>query len=151
MYIKNNSLVDFGSLKLDTNAIELHSLSDEDIRLPYSGVLPRQMYPASSAYIYFNIQISQEVIVFLVVNMKNGKQKKCSLSASNEELISLLDKFFQQSREKTGLSRYCLGLWWAHYIDWKKVVERPTRLLNTISTLSMKDRNMLKEHIMDSI
>ena len=101
MHIKNSIVADFGNFKLDTDAVGLRSLSDEDIKLPYTGVLPQQMALASSAYIYFNVQVTQDVNVVLVVTMKNGMQMKRPLRTSNEELISLLDEFFEQTLEST--------------------------------------------------
>ena len=139
MHIKNSIVADFGNFKLDTDAVGLRSLSDEDIKLPYTGVLPQQMALASSAYIYFNVQVTQDVNVVLVVTMKNGKQMKRPLRTSNEELISLLDEFFEQTLES--------GLWWAHYIDWKKIVTKPARLLSAISTLSINEKKSLKDGI----
>lgn len=151
MHIKNSIVANFGNFELDTSAVELHSLSGEDIKLPYTGVLPQQMSLATSAYIYFNVQVTQDVNVVLVVNLKTGKQMKRPLRMSDEELISLLDEFFKQPGQSTGLSSYYLGLWWAHYIDWKKIVTEPDRLLNVVSTFSINDKNYLKKHIMDDI
>jgi len=151
MHIKNSIVANFGNFELDTSAVELHSLSGEDIKLPYTGVLPQQMSLATNAYIYFNVQVTQDVNVVLVVNLKTGKQMKRPLRISDEELISLLDEFFKQPSQSTGLSPYYLGLWWAHYIDWKKVVTGPDRLLGVISTFSINDKSYLKKHIMDDI
>lgn len=151
MHIKNSIVANFGNFELDTSAVELHSLSGEDIKLPYTGVLPQQMSLATSAYIYFNVQVTQDVNVVLVVNLKTGKQMKRPLRMSDEELTSLLDEFFKQPSQSTGLSPYYLGLWWAHYIDWKKIVTGPDRLLNVISTFSINDKNYLKKHIIGDI
>ena len=151
MQIKKSILADFGNFELDTSAVELRSLSDEDIKLPYIGVLPQQMSLATTAYIYFNVQVTQDVSVVLVVNLKTGRQMKRPLRVSDEELISLLDEFFKQPSQSTGLSPYHLGLWWAHYIDWKKIVTGPDRLLSVISTFSINDKNHLKNHIMDNM
>lgn len=151
MHIKNSIVANFGNFELDTNAVELHSLSGEDIKLPYTGVLPQQMSLATNAYIYFNVQVTQDVNVVLVVNLKTGRQMKRPLRMSDEELISLLDEFFKQPSQSTGLSPYYLGLWWAHYIDWKKIVTGPDRLLGVISTFSINDKSYLKKHIMDDI
>ncbi len=68
---------------------------------------------------------------------------------SSEKMILLMDKFFGQSMSATGLSEYWLGLWQAHYIEWRKVMKVPTLLLNVLSTLSLRDRKLLQEHIMD--
>ena len=149
MHIKNSLLADYGNFELDMSAVGRCSLSSEDIKLPYTGVLPKQMSKASNAYIYFNIQATQEVSVVLVVNAESGRQTKRPLLVSNEEMISLLDDFFKQSWENTGLKQYYLGLWWAHYIDWKKIVTGPDRLLTIMSTLPIQDKKFLKKHIMD--
>ena len=151
MHIKNNIVADFGDFELDTSAVGLCSLSDEDIKLPYTGVLPQQMSLATTAYIYLNVQVTQDVSAVLVVKLKTGKQIKRPLRISNAELISLLDEFFKQPSQSTGLSSYYLGLWWAHYIDWKKIVTGPNRLLSVISTFSINDKNYLKKHIADNI
>lgn len=72
---------------------------------------------------------------------------KRPLRASNEELISLLDEFFKQPIESTGMKPYYLGLWWAHCIDWKKIVTKPDRLLSAFSALSINDKKMLRDRI----
>ena len=151
MKIKDSILEGYGNFELDLNSIGMRSLSDEDIKLPYTGVLPLQMSLSITAYIYFNVQVTQDTSVVLVVNLKTGRQMKRPLWVSDKELISLLDEFFQQPSQSTGLSSYYLGLWWAHYIDWKKIVTRPNRLLNVISTFSINDKNNLRDHIMDNI
>lgn len=151
MHIKNSIIADFGNFELDASAVTLRSLSDEDIKLPYAGVLPQQMFLATDAYIYFNVQVTQNVNVVLVVNLENGKQMRRPLQVSDEELISLLDEFFGQPSQVTGLKPYYLGLWWAHYIDWKKVVTGPDRLLSIISSLSINDKSKLKNHMNDAI
>lgn len=142
MHIKNSIIADYGDFELDTSAVKLFSLSTEDIKLPYTGVLPQQMSIAADAYIYFNVQVTQEVSVVLVVNLKNGKQIKRPLRVSNEELIFLLDEFFKQPSQSTGLKSYYLGLWWAHFMDWKKIVTRPDRLLSIISSFSINDKKL---------
>ena len=84
MHIKNSLLADYGNFELDMSAVGRCSLSSEDIKLPYTGVLPKQMSKASNAYIYFNIQATQEVSVVLVVNAESGRQTKRPLLVSNE-------------------------------------------------------------------
>lgn len=151
MKLKDSILESYNNFELDIDSISMCSLSDEDIKLPYTGVLPQQMSLATTAYIYFNVQVTQDVSVVLVVNLKTGKQMKRPLQVSDAELISLLDEFFKQPSQSTGLSSYYLGLWWANYIDWKKIVTEPDRLLNVISTFSINNKNYLKKHIMDNI
>lgn len=150
MYIKNSIITDFGNFELDISAVDLHSQSGEDIKLPYTGVLPQQMSPASSAYIYFNVQPTHDINVVLVVNMESGKQMRRPLLVSNEELISSLDGFFNKSWENNGLQEYYFGLWYAHYIDWRKFVIMPNLLLNLISTFSLNDRMYIKRRIIET-
>ncbi len=149
MQIVNSIIEDFGGFTLDTSAIGLRSISDTDIKLSYNSALPRQMSPASNAYVYINVQLAQGARIVLVVEKKDGKILKRPLAASSEDIVSLLDKFFNQSHEATGLSEYWLGLWQAHYIEWRKITKGPDLLLNILFTLSEQDRRFLQKHMMD--
>ena len=148
MHIVNSIAANFGDFKLDTSAVGMRSISDTDIKLPYTGLLPEQMPAVSSAYVYLNVQLAQGVRLVVVVNGK-GKEIKRPLKASSEEIIALLDKFFNQQMDDTGVALYWLGVWQAHYIEWKKIVTGPDRLLNILSTLSVTDREFLQKHMMD--
>lgn len=150
MHIVNSMAVDYGSFTLDAKAVEMRSISEKDIKLPYKGPLPEQMKPAASAYIYLNVQLSQGVRLVLNVQA-HGKSIKRPLQASSEEIIALLDRFFGQEQHDTGLDLYWLGLWQAHYTEWKKIVTGPDRLLEILSTLSVTDREFLMKHMMDGL
>lgn len=149
MQIVNSMVEDFGGFILDTSDIGLRSISDTDVKLPYNGDLPKQMSPASSAYVYINVQLAQGARVMLVVEKKDGKTLKRPLAASSEDILSLLDGFFNQAHEATGLSEYWLGLWQAHYNEWRKITRGPDLLLNILFTLSEQDRKFLQKHMMD--
>lgn len=148
MQIVNSMVEDFGGFTLDASAIGLRSISDTDVKLPYNGALPKQMSPASSAYVYINVQLAQGARAVLVVEKKDGKTLKRPLAASSEDILSLLDEFFNQPHEATGLSEYWLGLWQAHYIEWRGVTKWPSFLLDIFSTLPEKDRKFLQKHLM---
>ncbi len=149
MKIVNSMVEDFGGFTLDASAIELRSISDTDIKLPYNGALPKQMSPASNAYVHINVQLAQGARMVLAVEKEGGKTLKRPLAASSEDILSLLDRFFNQSHEDTGLSEYWLGLWQAHYIEWRKITKGPDLLLNILFTLSEQDRRFLQKHMMD--
>lgn len=148
MHIVNSIMANFRDFKLDTSAIGMRSISETDIKLPYTGLLPDQMSAASNAYVYLNVQLAQGARLVLVVK-GNDKSIKRPLEASSEEIITLLDKFFSQHMEDTGVTQYWLGVWQAHYIEWKKIVTGPDHLLAILSTLSVKDREFLQKHMMD--
>lgn len=149
MHIVNGMTTDFGNFKLDPSAVTLRSLSETEIKLPYTGPLPDQMSTASSAYIHFNVQVAQGVRIVLVADGTQRKANKCVVAASSEEIIRMLEDFFNQDQGDTGVAKYWLGLWQAHYIEWKRIVTGPDRLLTILSTLSVKDREFLQKHMME--
>lgn len=91
MHIVNSMAANFGKYDLDVSAVGMRSISETDIKLPYTGVLPVQM-SASSAYVYLNVQLAQGARLVLVAHGK-GKDIKRPLEASSEEIIALLDGF----------------------------------------------------------
>lgn len=135
--------------ELDTNGIGLRSMSEKDIKLPYTGTLPQQMSSVSSAYVYLNVQLTQGARLILVVQ-DGSRTIKHPLKASTEEIVALLDRFFKQTDNTTGLTQYWLGLWQAHYIEWRRIATGPKQLLTIISTLSEQDRKFLQDHMMDA-
>ena len=116
MQLRNNPAEDFGGFELDTSAVELHSANRENILLPYHGPLPEQMSSVSSAYIQMTAQPVQGLKCVLVVNLSSGKRMRRPLEATNEQIISLLDRFFAQD---TGLDSRQLGFEEANYFNWR--------------------------------
>lgn len=151
MHIASSMAADFSDFNLDISALEMRSMSDTDIKLPYHGVLPGYDSAPSGTYIYLNVQLAQGVRLVLVVQNQNGKTMKRPLQASSDEIIKLLDRFFAQAQEETGLAQYWLGLWQAHFVEWRKIVTGPDRLLTIISALSKTDREFLQKHMMDGM
>lgn len=149
MHIVNSMAANFGKYDLDVSAVGMRSISETDIKLPYTGALPVQMSASSGAYVYLNVQLAQGARLVLVAHGK-GKDIKRPLEASSEEIIALLDGFFKQNQDATGLAQYWLGVWQAHYTEWRKIVTGPDRLLTILSSLSVTDREFLCKHMMDA-
>lgn len=146
MKVLNSMVEDFGGFALDADAIDLRSVSKDDIMLPYHGPLPAQLSGASGAQIYLNIQVSQPIKVVLVVSGSNRKKDRFALEATAEEIKSLLDRFFDQ-KENSGLSAYWLGIWQANYITWRQLIVCPSRLIAFLDSISDRDRTYLLEYL----
>ena len=58
MHIVNSMAANFGKYDLDVSAVGTRSISETDIKLPYTGVLPVQMSASSGAYVYLNVQLA---------------------------------------------------------------------------------------------
>ena len=58
MHIVNSMAANFGKYDLDVSAVGMRSISETDIKLPYTGVLPVQMSASSGAYVYLNVQLA---------------------------------------------------------------------------------------------
>lgn len=85
----------------------------------------------------------------LAVQKKDGRIVKRPLAVSSEDIMSLLDEFFKQPHETTGLTEFDLGLWQGHYNEWRKITKGPECLLDIFSTLSEQDLKFLQKHMMD--
>lgn len=146
MKVVNSLVEDFGGFELDATAIDLRNVSDQDIMLPYRGALPKQMSDASSAHLYLNIQLSQQARIVLIVTNDKGKKIRRPLEATAEEIMALLDRFFDQ-KDNTGLSPYWLGIWQANYMTWRQITNCPERLLSFLDSLSTNDRAYLLKYL----
>lgn len=146
MKVVNSLVEDFGDFELDATAIELRSASDQDIMLPYRGELPKKMSMASSAHIYLNIQLSQQTKIVLVATMETGKKIRRPLDATAEEIMDLLDRFFDQ-KDNSGLAPYWMGVWQTNYTTWKQLTRCPDRLTSFFDTLSDQDKSYLLKYL----
>ena len=68
MHIVNSMAANFGKYDLDVSAVGMRSISETDIKLPYTGVLPVQMSASSGAYVYLNVQLAQGARLVLVAH-----------------------------------------------------------------------------------
>ena len=75
MHIVNSMAANFGKYDLDVSAVGMRSISETDIKLPYTGALPVQMSASSGAYVYLNVQLAQGARLVLVAH---GKGKDIS-------------------------------------------------------------------------
>ena len=146
MRIVNSLVEDFGGFELDTVAIKLHSANSQDIMLPYSGTLPEQMSSVSSAFLQVNVQPIQGAMLALVVE-RNGKQFRRPMEATNQEIMTLLDQFFNQ--QDTGLDTYWLGFEQANYMGWRQVAADYRRLLKPLMALPIQERAYLSRRLLE--
>lgn len=146
MKVVNSLVEDFGGFELDATAIDLRSVSNQDIMLPYRGALPKQMSNASSAHLYLNIQIPQQARIVLVATMGNGKEIRRYLDVTVKEIMDLLDCFFDQ-KNNSGLEPYWMGVWQANYTTWKQLTHCPGRLTSFLDTLSDQDKMYLLKYL----
>lgn len=146
MRIVSSLVEDFGGFELDTDAIQLHSANTQDIMLPYDGALPEQMSSVSSAFLQVNVQPIQGAMLALVVN-RNGKELRRPMETTNQEVIDLLDKFFDQ--QDTGLGTYWLGFEQANYMGWRQVAADFRRLLKPLMALPIQEREYLSRRLLE--
>lgn len=119
MKVKMNLDQTHNGFELDSTAITLQSIDSRNIQLPYAGPLP---VDADSAYIFFHLVPTQAKAV--LVCKSGGKDRRFVLEYTAAEIKELLNKFFFAddggTRFDNGLDKYWLGMWTAHYIDWKR-------------------------------
>lgn len=146
MRIVSSLVEDFGDFELDAGAIKLRSVDQQDIMLPYGGALPDQISSASSALLQINVQPIQGAMLALVVE-RNGKDFRRPMDVSNQEVIDLLDKFFDQ--QDTGLDTYWLGFAQGNYMGWRQVATDFRRLLKPLMALPLKERTYLSRRLLE--
>lgn len=146
MKIVDSLVEDFGGFELDAGAVELHSADTQDIMLPYKGTLPKQMSSASSAFLHINVQLVQGAKVVLVVNKESGRVRR-PLEATNEEIVDLLDRLYEQ--KETGLDLYWHGYWEAHYSEWRKIAKDSRMLLKVLRSLPAQDLAYISWHLLE--
>lgn len=146
MRIVNSLVEDFGGFELDASAIKPHSANLQDIMLPYSGALPAQMSSASSVFLQVNVQPIQGAMLALVAN-RDGKEFRRPVEATNQEIIDLLDTFFEQ--KDTGLDTYWLGFEQANYMGWRQIAKDFRRLLKAVRALSVQEREYISRHLLE--
>ncbi len=146
MRIVNSLVEDFDGFELDASAIKPHSANSQDIMLPYSGALPAQMSSASSVFLQVNVQPIQGAMLALVVD-RNGKEFRRPVEATNQEVIDLLDAFFNQ--QDTGLDTYWLGFEQANYMGWRQIAKDFRRLLKAVRALPIQERCCISRHLME--
>lgn len=89
MHIVNSMAANFGKYDLDVSAVGMRSISETDIKLPYTGVLPVQMSASSGAYVYLNVQLAQGARLVLVAH---GKGKDNEMHEAAEAIVTVSHK-----------------------------------------------------------
>jgi len=149
MRIVNSLIEDFHNFELDADAIDLTSASESKILLPYCGSLPMQFALASSVHIQIIIQVTQPVRIVLVAKGVNGKTIRRGLYADTDEIISLMDRFFEQEKD-CGLIPYWKGVWCEAYLTWRQIIKEPESLNNFFNDLSKEQQAELIELLIEN-
>lgn len=134
---------DFDGFRLDAAAVDLHSLSKQNIRLPYSGPLPDALQDNDGAALSVMFRAGLAVSVCLEVNAGKGKHRypvECTAGEVNDLLFSLFtvdagNNSFPLTRD-CGLSPYWRGFHQNAYINWRRVVFEGYGLDDLIRQLS---------------
>lgn len=128
---------------LNTANISNTSAAENNIVLPYTG---ESISSAESAAVYFNVKPTSVRIVLQV--SQSGKIERFPIDAEKEEIAEVLNRFFFNSSGGTrfdcGLSPYWLGIWQAHFIDWKNA---SIYILDVIDNLSTEDKAKIEKHL----
>lgn len=114
----------YGNFTMDISDIDCRrSVSKNNVELSYHGPMPERFKGAQNATIYLNVQPTQCKII-LRANKENGEKIKATVKATDKEITAIMNGFFFKpdgnTRFDTGLSDYWLGVWQAHYLDWKR-------------------------------
>lgn len=124
MNIKAARNLPYNGFVLDAAAIQLKSINPENICLPYIGPLPDKIKTESA---YVALQIRPNYPKCLIVCECSDKQRSYIVECTDDEIKALLDRFFYDAegsmRLDTGLEPFWLGLWTAHYEDWRAAVK----------------------------
>lgn len=138
MKLHNTTLRNYNGFTLDTDKIELHSTSKRNIELPYSGPMPAQFADTSNPRIYFNVQAAQGANVLLVADKPDGKKFRAVIEASEEEIKSILRRFFfcegGKARFNCGLIPYWLGTWATHFLEWERTRHSVWNIIDRLTT-----------------
>lgn len=69
------------------------------------------------------------------------------MEATNQEIMTLLDQFFNQ--QDTGLDTYWLGFEQANYMGWRQVAADYRRLLKPLMALPIQERAYLSRRLLE--
>lgn len=144
MQVCSNLTENFGTYELDEDTVELHSINRRVITLPYKGSLPQWIPSESRAYLQICVQPVQGATLALITR-KGGKKISHIVSASKQEIIDLMDSFFEQ--EKTGLDDFYCGYGQANYTEWRKIAVDYCRLLDILRALTKEERDYIFRHL----
>lgn len=137
MKLHDTMLQTYDGFTLDTEKIELHSVHKLNIELPYHGPLPKQFDGTINPRVYFNVQAAQGAKVLLLADKPNGKEVRARVDASEDEIKSILRRFFHREGGKTrfdcGLTPYWLGAWAAHFREWELIRYSAWDIINRLS------------------
>ena len=137
---------DYQGFALDVNQIELHSKCENEICLPYHGPLPDALAIASSACICIRVVPIRPAAVYLALHMPWGRVKKYRLDCTREEIISLLDRFFDEEND-TGLSQYWFAVCHSNFCTWSITVGNPMEIVSLINSFPLQAKEEILRNI----
>lgn len=130
--------------ELDARKVELHSVKNNQVVLPYTGELPKGV-EGRNPRIFFNIQAFQRPMALLLLNDGKEVEDKFALDISDEEILEIFGKLFNESHN-IGLSHFWYGIWQTNFFDWRKSRDYH-RLLMAIEELPAEKRADLMKDI----
>ena len=158
MYIKNSPVkgfkTDFAGFELDASKIELHSVNNGKIQLPYSGPLPDALQDNDGAVISIMITVNMKINLSLIV-AKGEKKTCCRIVATPQEINDILFPFFFQDKGNDtyhtnwdcGLTRYWLGNYQSSYTHWRRFVVEGCGVDDLIGQLSPMALERLEKYV----
>lgn len=112
----------YHGFELDIDSVGDSSISKRNIELGYNACLPYDFDFAEHIRLTFNVQGAQGVKIMLIGDTPSGYPVKSTVSATDDEIKTVLRRFFYDEKGKTrfdnGLGPYWLGAWTAHFQEW---------------------------------
>ena len=115
--------------------LEMKSVEDRNIRLPYNGDISDEVGDYTSAYLLVFMDDIANAGCMFRIDHEDGRSDYIEAQCTNEELNYVLEKFFTG---ETGLSDECDGFYLAKFHDWVKYIKN-NDLVDILYAIS-KDR-----------
>lgn len=112
----------YHGFELDIDSIGTYSIDKRNIALGYDAPLPYDFDFAEHIRLTFNVQGAKGAKIMLIGDTPSGYPIKSTVSATDDEIKTVLRRFFYDEKGKTrfdnGLSPYWWGAWTAHFQEW---------------------------------
>lgn len=144
MELKDMMIHNYGGFKLDADKIGNVSTRKNKIKLPYAGRTPA---PCDRATISFRVT-PVNVNVLLEMQAGNCKPARYIVTASQEEVDNILQRFFFETYERydntrfdCGLSEYWLGHYQAEFGAWRGICKTQQDVGKILLQLTREQRS----------
>lgn len=142
MKAKEFGTYEVDGFEVDVSKIATRSCDQNVVELPYLGDIPS--IPEHNYAAFVRLFVCPECTrVTLEIVGSNDMHCVIPLEATNDEITFLMDKFFRQKKAATGLDSYWLGVWHAHYIDWKHIRNDSLYVYDIFKSLPEKERSRI--------